>query len=564
MNLTDLKLAISEALSQLGGPRALNLDKFDVSVAADPAFGDFATNAAMVYAKDLKQPPRKLADELSRQLQGRFGAAATVEVAGPGFINIRLSDVELAEAVQQASKFKPTDYKDQVVVAEYSDLNPFKVVHVGHLYSTVVGDAISNLMQEAGGRVHRVNFGGDVGLHVAKNLWAIVRWLGGELPGQLKNIKADERAEWLSARYVEGNQAYETSDAAKAQILEMNQRVYHIHEINDHKSDLAQIYWTCRQWSYDYFEQFYARLGSKFEKYYPESVTSPIGVKKVAELLEQGVLERSDGAVVFRGENYGLHTRVFLNSRGLPTYEAKDLGLLLAKWNDFKFDWSIVITGNDIVEYMKVVLKVAEQFDARLVNRTRHLTHGNVRLAGGVKMSSRLGNVVLAVDVLEATAEAGHQETGKRDQAVVLGAVKYAFLKTRIGPDIVFVPKESVSLEGNSGPYLMYAHARARSILAKAKSKPMPQQLEFQADERLLARGISQYPSVVQQAVGELMPHYLCNYMYELAQTFNRFYEHNRVIGDKRQEIRLNLVKAYADVLQNCLRILAMAAPDRL
>src|SRR5690606_20622452 len=147
-------------------------------------------------------------------------------------------------------------------------------------------------------------------------------------------------------------------------------------------SDLAKIYWQTRSWSYDYFNQFYERISVSFEKYYPESETVELGLKTVQENTGK-VYEKSDGAIVFKGEPYGLHTRVFINKEGLPTYEAKDVGLIMLKYKDYKFDKSIVMTGNEQAEYMKVVLKSIEQYEPELVKATSHITHGLVKLAGG-------------------------------------------------------------------------------------------------------------------------------------------------------------------------------------
>ena len=266
---------------------------------------------------------------------------------------------------------------------------------------------------------------------------------------------------------------------------------------------------------------------------------------------------------MFKAEQYGLHTRVFINSQGIPTYEAKDVGLIMLKKQDYNFDRSIVITDNGQEQYMAVVLKSIEQFAPELVAATTHLTHGVVKLAGGVKMSSRKGNFLRALDVIDSAEKANKAATGRDDEQAVLGAVKYSFLKSRIGGDIVYDPEESVSLLGNSGPYLQYAHARARSILAKAEQS-MAAITGLEAAERSLARKVAEYPDAVQKAVEDLMPHHICTYLYELAQTFNRFYEHNRVIGDDRQAIRLQLVEHYADILHDGLSILGIAAPEKM
>src|SRR3989344_8459791 len=429
-------------------------------------FGDYATNVALRLAQKLGKNPREVAEQLVEKLKSPI--IAKTEVAGPGFINIWLTDEHLLASLD--SKIDQT-LKGKVVVAEYSDPNPFKVLHAGHLYTSVVGDGIANLLEAGGATVHRVNYGGDVGLHVAKTMWAVLKKLDGEKPDKLKSIAEKERAERLAAAYIEGSNAYEDNAEAKQEIVALNKKIYAILTNNDHDSPLAQIYWTARQWSYDYFDKFYSRIGTKFEKYYPESEVVEPGVKTVEQQLEKGVFKKSEGAIVFDGEKHGLHTRVFITSEGLPTYEAKEVGLILTKDQDFHFDRSVIITGNDIAEYMRVVLKAIEQFQPNLVKNTTHLTHGIVKLEGGSKMSSRKGNILRAVDVLDAAAEANKKATGTQDAMVELGAVKYAFLKNRTGGDIIYDPEESVSLQGNSGPYLQYAHARAFSILAKTKKE---------------------------------------------------------------------------------------------
>jgi arginyl-tRNA synthetase len=562
MTLPELKKKLSDVISEVFGSD-LDTTRFSVNFASDPAFGDYAMNAAMVYSKDLKMEPREVADKLAAAIERKIGVVGKVEVAGPGFINIWVKDSAFAKMVQQAPTERPDKYHDEVIVTEFSDPNPFKVLHVGHLYTSVVGDAITRLLAAGGGEVHPVNFGGDVGLHVAKTMWAILAELGGANPKNLEEIPKKEQSTWMAKCYVKGTQAYDDDEKSREEIIGLNQQIYKLVGQEDHDSALAQVYWTCRQWSYDYFDAFYDRMDIHFERYYPESQTAGIGLTVVKEQLKRGVYSESDGAIVFVGEKYGLHTRVFVTSKGLPTYEGKDVGLLLTKWKDYEFDRSIVITSNEIDEYMKVVLKSVEQFEPELARRSWHITHGNVKLAGGMKMSSRKGNFLGAVEVLDIAADANREINQKDDERVTLGAVKYAFLKSRIGADLVYTPEESVSLEGNSGPYLQYAHARARSILAKAGVKEA-EVTTYEPGERMLARKLAQYPEVLRQSVEELMPHLICTYLYELAQTFNRFYETNRVLDHTREPIRVGLVKSYADILKDGLGLLGIVAPDRL
>lgn len=538
-------------------------DLFNVTVSVeltrpDEQFGDYATNVALKLAKETGKSPRVVAEEISKHIKSKI--IASTSVAGPGFINVKLTEQALIDQILE----EPTqDLVGQVVVAEYSDPNPFKVLHAGHLYTSVVGDSIANLLENAGAKVHRVNFGGDVGLHVGRTMWAIINEIGGEQPEKLAEIKEDERAEFMAKAYIKGTAAYEDNEKAKDEIRQLNKKIYTIVEKKEKSSSLAEIYWTCRKWSYEYFDKFYARIGTKFEKYYPESEVAGLGLTKVKQQLKNGVFKESNGAIVFVGEDHDLHTRVFINSEGLPTYETKDVGLIFSKWQDFHFDKSVVITGNEQEQYMAVVLKAVEQFAPELVRATSHITHGIVKLQGGEKMSSRKGNILRAVDVLDVAAEANKQLSGKDDELVVLGAIKYAFLKQRTGGDIIYDPKESVSLEGNSGPYLQYAHARARSVLKKALGGgKVPSDLT--EGERTLAKKLGEFSEVIGRATAELMPHYICTYLYELAQTFNRFYEHNRVIGDQREESRLWLVNEYANMLACGLNLLGINAPDSM
>jgi len=555
--MDQLKSILKEAIN--------NLYKLDVEIVLsrpDSRFGDFASNVAMQLAGSLNKNPKELAEQISAEILTN-SSIFEATVAGPGFLNIRLADNAIVDLLKSSTKIQQT-LKDKVVVAEYSDPNPFKVLHAGHLYTSIVGDVVANVLQAAGANVHRVNFGGDVGLHVGKTMWAILQELGGEHPDKLQSVDKESRLEWLSTRYVEGNEAYETNEEAKQLIIVLNKKVYELHTAKDHESTFGQIYWTCRTWSYEGFDKLYEQLQIQpFEKYMPESEVTPLGIEIVNKGLQDNIFEKSDGAVVFKGEEFGLHTRVFMNSNGLPTYEAKDLGLAATKWQDYKFDQSFIITANDIEQYMKVVMKVLSNFYPEATERTTHLTHGVIKLPGGVKMSSRKGNILRAVDILEAASSANQEQSGKDDKSVVLGAVKYAFLKQRIGSDIIYDPAESVSVAGNSGPYLQYAYARASSILQKATQKA-ESPTDFTDHERTLALKVSEFPEVISVVLYELMPHHICTYLYELTQVFNRFYENEKVIGSDREAQKVGLLKTYAEVLKTGLELLGIQAPESM
>jgi arginyl-tRNA synthetase len=396
----------------------------------------------------------------------------------------------------------------------------------------------------------------------------MVNELGGINPDKLDDIDATPfaRAAWISKTYVKGAAAYEDDPVAKAEIDQLNVTIYGIHDANDTESALARLYWTTRQWSFDYFDAFYDMIKVDHMRYYPESETAPTGMKVVKEQLANGVLNESEGAVVFKGdESKHLHTRVFITNKGLPTYETKDIGVIWMEKADYDFDKRILITGNDQAEYMRVIFAAAETFRPELAGSMTHLTNGTVRFGDGSKMSSRLGNVSRAADVVEAVRSKVKELVTDEAlvDAVTLGAIKYVFAKYRIGGDIAFDVDETVALNGNSGPYLQYAHARARSILDKTSGSPSTE-TEYDEAERTLARKLGMYNEVVELAARELMTHHICNYLYELAQTFNSFYEKARIVGDERESIRLWLVERYADTLKDGLNILGIEAPERI
>jgi arginyl-tRNA synthetase len=539
--MQELKQAIKEAAKRL----------FDTEIEPelsrpDEKFGDYASNAALQLAKQAAKTPNEIAQKLVTELQNSPGVKE-VTIAGPGFINFKLTDEALEKAALSANGL-PKLLAGQEILAEFGDPNPFKEMHIGHLYSYIVGDSISKLLEASGASVRRLSYHGDVGLHVAKAIWAMQK-------------DAPNSKDELGAYYAHGSQAYETDDTAKAEIDEINQHIY-----SQDDQAINKLHQAGSKLSFDGFDKILNLLSISTDKRYLESQTTGLGRQLVEENTGK-VFQKSQGAIIFDGEKVGLHTRVFITSKGLPTYEAKDLGLVTLKHKDYPHAVrSIVITANEQSEYFKVMLAALSEINPDLAKKTTHLSHGFLSLSTG-KMSSRGGNVYAAMELLLEVKDAVHQQypdsPARKD--ITFAAVKYAFLKHRLGSDIIFDIKESISLEGSSGPYLQYAHARASSILAKAHLRgSASEKAEFDSNERSLARKIGEYPEVVQKALSELMPHHVANYLYELAQQFNRFYETSRIIGDERQAVRLQLVKAYQAVLRSGLGILSIQAPEKM
>ena len=533
---------------------------FDFTPSPENIAADFSTNAPLKLAKTLKKSPLIIAEELAQNLKNQtFFEHIELNVSAPGFLNFILPDEYLNAKIANfsanfAKNISSDEYFGKTVICEFSDPNPFKVLHVGHLYTSIIGDSISRLFEYAGAKVIRANFGGDVGLHVAKTMYILAQ----------KSLQ-DIRIEDIANCYVEGTAAYEDSPEAKKEITKLNKEIYQINAENIHGTPLSDLYWHGRELSYTYFKDFYARIGLKFDKYYPESTVASLGLKIVKEQLEKGVYQESAGAVVFDGEKFGLHTRVFINQVGVPTYEAKDVGLIFTKWNDYHFDKSVVITGNEQLDYMKVVLKSVEQYAPELVAKTSHLTHGLVKLPGNVKMSSRKGNFLKAVDVLDMVRDALKSEYQNEDEVVALAATKYAFLKYKMGGQIIFDPQESVKMTGNSGTYLLYSAVRAKKILEKTKNQSQHQnQHSLTTPERNLIKKILAYKNVLSEALSEMAPHKVATYLYGLSQDFSRFYENCPVVGSPEESSRKQLVKLYLDIMTHGLNLLGIVIPEEM
>lgn len=539
-----LHAAVKEALIELGAPEAA----FTIERPGELSHGDYATNAALSAAKMLKENPRALAERLAGFVKKNLTGIEKVEVAGAGFVNFFLSREALATEMFKAAqdeRWGDNDaYAGKTVMVEYTDPNPFKEFHIGHLMSNAVGESVARLIERSGAKVLRANYQGDVGPHVAKALWG----------------KMQKPALSWGAAYVYGNEQYE---AYKNEIDAVNKKVY---DRSDQK--INEMYDAGRTESLEHFEKLYAQLGTKFDYYFFESKTAPLGLALVKAHPE--VFEESEGAVVFRGS----HTRVFVTSLGLPTYETKDLGLLELKKETAPFDESITVTANEQNDYIKVVLEAARILPevAAVAKKTKHLSHGMMKLLGG-KMSSRLGNVITGEALLEDLTQDSRAKMHERKipdaekiaGQVAVGALKYAVLKSGSGRDIVFEPEASLSLEGDSGPYLQYARVRAASLIAAAQKAGInPDATDAPAEPTQLERIIAHYPEVLARAAAEFEPHYLTTYLTELAAAFNAWYGGTRVIGGPYPSYGLLLAQAAEATLHRGLWALGIPAPEEM
>lgn len=556
-----MKERLYKAISQVADSSGLSADGFVVEYPGDFSHGDYATNVALVAAKKAGENPREVAESIVTALTGNIEGVERVEVAGPGFINFYLARDVFGEVLKEAQKDswgKNNLSQGQRVMVEYTDPNPFKEFHIGHLMANTVGESLARLVESSGAEVVRANYQGDIGPHVAKCLWGVMK----------ENLDPND-VKALGTAYVVGAAAYENDPQAKAEIDDINKRLYQGDDA------LKPLYDAGRAASLSHFEELYKILGTKFDHYFFESEVGPIGVEVVKEGLKQGVFEESEGAVIYRGEKVGLHTRVFITKMGTPTYETKELGLDKTKFEKEKLDQSFIITANEQDGFFKVVLAAMAEVLPLVAERTRHISHGLMVLPTG-KMGSRKGNVITGESLIGEMRDAANEKMEGRDlgdlkasvaDAVAVAAIKFEILKQGTGKNIVFDPVASLSFEGDSGPYLQYTHARIGSVSLKAEQAGVTSSFstvpeELYLPERLLIR----FPEIVLRALEEREPHYVATYLIELAGAFNTFYAQERIADatDTFAPYKLGLSLAVKNTLKNGLMMLGIQAPERM
>ena len=531
---------------------------FDVNASVeltrpDPTFGDYASNIALQLAKPLGRNPRDIAEQIAGALR-ESGEYKEVTVAGPGFINIRLNDAGQLRLIQQ----EPERFRaGEVIVIETNNPNPFKPMHIGHAYNAILADTMANLLAISAARVKRVSYHGDVGAHVGKSMWALLRFCEGDA-SRLDDIDPASRNEFMGNMYAEGARAYKDDEAVKAEIDELARQSF------DREDALYRtIYETVFAWSFEEIDRTVARLGNQpIERRYLESKADPIGVETVKAHVPE-VFQESDGALIFPGSKYGAFDNAFVGSNGRGLYAARDLGLIQLKARDYpEMTKSIVVTGEEQAAYFKGVIAAAEMSLPELRGKLENYPTGLVKLSTG-KMSSRTGDVITIGWLFDEFAKAIKARGGEPREEIIAGALRYQFLKVKIGGDVVFDIKEAVSLTGNTGSYLQYAYARARRILEKiAYTGGLP--TEIYDEDRPLVRKLTEYHEIINQATIHLEPHQICNYLFELAQEFNRYYEKYQVAGSEHEAHRAALVAVYADTLKAGLAILGIAAPEEM
>lgn len=615
--------ALQKCLQELHFPQV----DFVVEHPADEINGDFSTNVAMklfgVMQKDSLpgetwKSPRELAETVKKELDGSSligtltspGIINRIEIAGPGFINFYLSEQffisEMKTILDLGEKYGTNNSSEgKKVIVEYSSPNIAKPFTVGHLRSTIIGDAIANLLAANGWSVMRDNHLGDWGTQFGKQIVALFELGEGSLEKNLAKINASEYpVKELVSLYVEFH-----DKAADDPSLEDKARAW-FKKLESGDVQAKQLWQQCVDWSWVEFNKIYKRLGVVFSQDFNEG--RGLGEAFFEDKMDVVLVELEkrdwyqvgkDGAklVFFPEDKYP--PAMIIKKDGATLYATRDLATDYYRWKTYKPDLVVNEVGMEQSLYFKQLYEIEGMLGWYSEEQRVHVGHGLYRFSEG-KMSTRKGNVIWLEEVLDEAVkrasgmqktireftEDGHEvvfhstkittsaqknlmgmaEGLNTAEMVGLGALKWNDLKGETRRDIVFDWDTILSMKGNSGPYLQYTVVRARAVLGKAQTTDFAVSdltIEIDAEEATVLRWLYQYPEVISQAGIEYAPHLLATYLFELAQRFNSFYNKHNILltaNDQQRRLRLALTASTATILTNGLQLLGIQVPERM
>ena len=597
-----------------------------LSIPEKSQFGDYSSNVALQLSKqehkNSYQKPLEIANAIIEAL-GHPKFLERVELAGPGFLNFFIKDEELAKIA--LTEEDPDAQEDlpapKTIIVEYCDPNTHKMLHIGHLLQLTLGETLSRLYEYQGHEVIRTNYGSDIGLTVAKCLWGIENPPagGGEI-GEVREESLKEKAQFLGKAYAFAHAEYEKSLEVKEEIDQITNKLY------QRDAEMIPLWEETKNWSLGYFETIYSIFGTLFDRRINESEVDQLGKQIVLENVGK-VFVKDDGAIIYPGEKYGLHNRVFINSKGNPTYEGKEVGLADKYIQTYQFDELNIFSHKEQDDYFKVVIRANGEIFHQLKGHVHHVSYGEVKLSTG-KMSSRMGNIIAAEDIFNEVKFRIKAISPQLDelsiQKLAVAAIKFAFLKYSPKSDIIYDLEESVSIHGDTGPYVMYVYARIQSLLKKASKEPegskesevqenrakdseseeltdkskeseiaqgeekklssyqaikqktmakssVAQSLNssesnpaLEPEEREILRQLEYFEFIAQKAANNFQPNEMVKYLLNLTKAFNLFYESQPVLGSKNQDFRVTLSIKTAETIKLGLYLLGIETVDKM
>ena len=594
-----IQQAVSDAVKHLYGAE-VSPDSVVLQDTSKDFQGDY-TVVVFPYVKMARKSPDAVSAELGAAVVDAVEEISSFQ-AVKGFLNLSVADSYWCRFVADHvddSRFglRDTAPDAKPVVVEYSSPNTNKPLHLGHIRNNLLGWSVSELLAANGANVKKVNLVNDRGIHICKSMLAWLRFGNGETP-ESSGMKGDHL---VGKYYVEFDKHYKEEvsqlvqqgideEEAKRQASLMLEAQHMLKRWEEGDPEVRDLWTRMNNWVYAGFDETYRKMGVGFDKIYYESNTYLLGKELVQKGLDLGVLFRKDdGSVWCDLTADGLDQKLLLRKDGTSVYMTQDLGTALLRHNDFNAEQLIYVVGNEQDYHFKVLKLVLSKLGFDWADKVYHLSYGMVELPNG-KMKSREGTVVDADDLIaemEATAEEMCRDHGKNDDMspeqlrnlyhiLALGALKYFILKVDPAKNMLFNPTESIDFNGNTGPFIQYTYARIRSIVRKAAEQGIaPAQLAQLPDfdslandkERAVAKCLHQLPDTVAAAANNFSPAMVANYAYDLAKTFNSFYQDTPILRESDPNLKLfrvGLCNLVAHAIKNSMNILGIEVPERM
>ncbi|MCR9013540.1 arginine--tRNA ligase [Aquiflexum gelatinilyticum] len=515
-----------------------------------------------------------------------------------GFLNISVSEtswLDIFSKIYGNPDLGQLPANGKKVMVEYSSPNTNKPLHLGHLRNNFLGYAVAEILKANGYEVVKANLVNDRGIHICKSMVAYRHHGNGETPSS-SGLKGDHLA---GKYYVIFDKEYkkeiqqlvtegQTEEQAKknAPLMLEAQEMLRLWEAGD--KDVVDLWKTMNGWVYEGFDATYKKMGVDFDKFYYESDTYLLGKNIVDEGLEKGVFfKKENGSVWVDLSAEGLDEKLVLRADGTSVYITQDMGTCELKYQDFHFDKSVYVVGNEQDYHFDVLFKIMRKLGRPYGDGLYHLSYGMVDLPTG-KMKSREGTVVDADDLMQEmieTAESHTKELGKIDgfsaekaaelyEILGMGALKYFLLKVDPKKRMLFNPQESIEFQGNTGPFIQYSHARIASILRKAdqigvdySSAGFEGLDKLEPAERDLIVVLNEFEKKIIAAGEEYSPSVLAQYLFDLAKEYNRFYAELSIFHEndpKVQSFRIAISAITAKTIRKGMQLLGIKVPDRM
>lgn len=569
-------------------------ESFVVEHPADPTHGDYASNIAMVLAKEINKNPMEIAERIITNYELRLPAGKAgitnydkVKVAAPGFINFWLSKEFLLSQLHEVLKKKDSFGKSQVgkgktVIIDYSSPNIARPFSIGHLRSTIIGQAVYNLYRFLGYKVIGDNHIGDWGTQFGKLIYAINAWSD---TSKLSSMTVQD----LVSLYIRFHE-----EAKKNPSLDEKARLW-FKRLEEGDKKTEEIWQQCVDISWKEFYRIYKILDIQIDYAFGESFYKDKMTAVIDKAKDLGITKESEGALIIEVGN-GMPPVLLLKSDGATTYHTRDLTTIKFRQERFgPVDEMIYETGVDHALHFRQLFTAARKFNWGKNVKYTHVGHGMMRLSSG-RMRTRKGEVILLEKVLNEAIERARKivernnanlseiEKDKIAKAVGIGAVKYNDLSQHYSKDIVFDWQKILNLQGNSGPYLQYAYARTQSVIRNSElrtpaegearqkrqnSKPQLkiQNYQIKKEEATILRTIYKFPEIVAEAAKNYAPNLICNFLFDLGQKFNRFYEKLPIIkaeSGEARDLRLALTATTGQIIKQGLYLLGIDVPEKM